>query len=390
MRLSLLLSYNLRSVLQRWRTSLLAVFGIGLVVGVLGWLVAMSTGLRATLKATGIPENAIVVQKGANSELTSGVGNDAASLIEVDARVRRGPDGRPLASPEMVVVASLKRRSDGAPINVLVRGVTSRAFAVRHAVAIERGRNFTPGLGEIVVGKRLLDQFDGLDIGDTITLQRRPWTVVGVFGADGSGFESEIWGDADLMRQAFNRTGGWQSVTLRLNDPAALAAFADGLAKDPRFQAEMKQEQAFYEEQAGGVGTALLYLGYFVTVILGVGAAFGVINTMYGIVGARTREIGTLRALGFSRLSILLGVLVESVFLALIGGALGILFTLPFEGYTAATAGASFNQLSFAFRITPRGMLIGMMVALVLGVIGGLLPAIRASRVPITAALREA
>ena len=390
MRLSLLWSYNLRSVLQRWRTSLLAIFGIGLVVGVLGWLVAMSTGLRTTLKATGIPENAIVVQKGSNSELTSGVGNDAASLIEVDDRVRRGPDGRPLASPEMVVVASLKRRSDGSAINVLVRGVTARAFAVRHGIAIESGRNFTPGLGEIVVGKRLLDQFDGLEIGDTITLQRRPWTVVGVFSADGSGFESEIWGDADLMRQAFNRTGGWQSVTLRLKDPSSLTAFADGLAKDPRFQVEMKQEQAYYEAQAGGVGTALLYLGYFVTVILGIGAAFGVINTMYGIVGARTRELGTLRALGFSRLSILLGVMVESVFLALLGGVLGILFTLPFEGYTAATAGASFSQLSFAFKITPRGMLIGMIVALVLGVIGGLLPAIRASRVPITAALREA
>jgi putative ABC transport system permease protein len=389
-KLSLLLSYNLRSVLQRWRTSLLAVFGIGLVVGVLGWLFAMSSGLRETLRSTGIPENAIVVQKGSNSELTSGIGNDAASLIEVDARVARGPDGRPLASPEMVVVASLKRRSDGAPINVLVRGVTPRAFAVRHGIEIALGRNFTPGLGEIVVGRRLLDQFEGIDIGDTITLQRRPWTVVGVFGADGSGFESEIWGDADLMRQAFNRTGGWQSLTLRLKDPASLAAFADALAKDPRFQVEMKQEQAYYEAQAGGTGTALLYLGYFVTVILGVGAAFGVINTMYGIVGSRTREIGTLRALGFSRGTILVGVLVESILLALIGGVLGVLFTFPFEGYTAATAGASFNQLSFAFRITPRGIAAGMIVALVLGVIGGLLPAIRAARIPVTAALREA
>lgn len=390
MKLALLLSYNLRSVLQRWRTSLLAIFGIGLVVGVLGWLFAMSSGLRATLKATGIRENAIVVQKSATSELTSGIGNDAASLIEVDARVARAPDGRPLASPEMVVVASLKRRSDGAPINVLVRGVTPRAFAVRHGIRVVSGRNFTPGLGEIVVGRRLLDQFDGLDLGDTITLQRRPWTVVGVFAAEGSGFESEIWGDADLMRQAFNRIGGWQSLTLRLTDPATLPGFAAELAEDPRFQAEMKEEQAFYEAQAGGVGTALLALGYFVTVILGIGAAFGVINTMYGMVGARTREIGTLRALGFSRLSILLGVLVESVVLALIGGALGVLFTLPFEGYTAATAGASFNQLSFAFRITPRGIAVGMIVALVLGVIGGLLPALRAARIPVTAALREA
>ena len=194
----------------------------------------------------------------------------------------------------------------------------------------------------------------------------------------------------DLMRQAFNRTGGWQSLTLRLTDPATLPGFAAALATDPRFQVEMKEEQAYYEAQAGGVGTALLYLGYFVTVILGIGAAFGVINTMYGIVGSRTREIGTLRALGFSRLSILLGVLIESIVLALIGGLLGVLFTLPFEGYTAATAGASFNQLSFAFRITPQGIAAGMIVALVLGVIGGLLPALRAARIPVTAALREA
>lgn len=390
MKPGLLLSYNLRSVLARWRTSLLAIFGIGLVVAVLGWLFAMSSGLRATLRATGIRENAIVVQKGSNSELTSGIANDTASLIEVDARVARGDDGRPLASPEMVVVASLKRKGDGVPINTLVRGVTPRAFLVRHGIAIERGRSFTPGLGEIIVGRRLVDEFDGLGLGDTITLQRRPWTVVGIFSADGSGFESEIWGDADLMRQAFNRTGGWQSVTLRMTDAGAIAGFAAELARDPRFQVELKEEQAYYEAQAGGVGTALLYLGYFVTVILGIGAAFGVINTMYGIVGSRTRELGTLRALGFSRLSILLGVLVESVFLALIGGLLGVLFTLPFEGYTAATAGASFNQLSFAFRITPAGIVTGMVVALVLGIVGGLLPAIRASRIPITAALREA
>lgn len=388
--MALPLSYNIKNLRVRWTVTLLAVLGIALVVAVFIILVAMSSGFRLALRSTGSSENAIVIQRGAQAELTSGFSREEANRILVDHRVARDADRRPLASPEIVVVGVLTRKDDRADVNVTIRGVTMMAFKVRSVVKVTEGRAFQPGLYEIVVGRKLHDRMQGVAIGESLRLQRRDWKVVGVFDADGSGFESEIWGDVDVMSPAFNRGGGYQSLTLRLADPTTLTAFNQELKNNPQIRVEMKQEQAFYEEQSQGIATGILALAAFVGLVMGVGAVFGAMNTMYAIVSARTREIGTLRALGFHRQSVLISFILESILLALAGGLVGCLLALPINGFTTATGGANFSEVAFAFRVTTTALGIGMAFALAMGVVGGLLPAFRAARLPITTALREA
>jgi putative ABC transport system permease protein len=388
--MALPISYNIRSLYVRRKVTLLAIGGIALVVAVLIVLTAMAAGFRIALQATGSPDNAIVTQRGSGSELTSGFSRDNANTLLVDARVKRDEAGRPMASPELVIVANLVRREDGQPINVLIRGVTPMAFKVRHGVQIVEGRNFTPGLYEVIVGRKIAERIEGAQLGGTIKLQRRDWKVVGVFSANGSGFESELWGDVEAMAPAFNRSGGYQSLTLRMNDPSAIRAFNDELSRNPRMQVQAIQERQYYEEQSGQVSGALLALAVFVAVVMGIGAVFGAMNTMYAIVAARTREIGTLRALGFSRLAILAAFVIESTFLALVGGAIGCLVSLPANGISSAAGGANFAEIAFAFRVTPQAIVTGMVLALLMGIAGGLLPAFRAASIPISAALREA
>ncbi len=387
--MALPLSYNLRSLWVRRRVTLLAVGGIALVVAVLVVLVAMAMGFRIALAATGSLDNAIVTQRGSTGELTSGIGRDAANVASLDPRVARDGQGRPLASPELVVVAGVPARAGVRPINVLVRGVTPMAFTVRQGVTIVQGRAFTPGLNEIIVGEQIRDRAAGLEVGHTLRLQRRDWTVVGIFRANRSGFESEIWGDYHATAAAFNRRGGYQSVTVRLQDRSALAAYNADLKRNPHLQVEAIQERRYYENQSGQVSGALLALAVFVAVVMGVGAVFGAMNTMYAIVASRTREIGTLRALGFSRLSILVSFVIESTCLALAGGVLGCVLAWPANGVTSAAGGVNFSEIAFAFRITPAAIVIGLVLALLIGVAGGLLPSLRAARMPITAALRE-
>ncbi len=387
--MALPLSYNVRSLWVRRKVTTMAIGAIALVVAVLIVLVAMASGFRIALAATGATDNAIVTQRGSGSELTSGFGLEAARIISSDPRVQRNAAGEPLASPEIVVVASLPSRLSPQPVNVLVRGVTPMAFEVRHGVRIVRGRAIRPGLNEVVVGRQMQSRVVGLEIGRTFRLQRRDWTIVGVLEANGSGFESEIWGDADAMAATFNRRGGYQSLTLRLTNPAALAALDADLQRNPRFQVQVTQERQYYEDQSGQVSGALLALAVFVAVVMGTGAVFGAMNTMYAIVAARTREIGTLRALGFSRLSILVSFVVESACLAVVGGALGCLVALPANGMTSAAGGVNFSEIAFAFRITPTAIVVGFALATLMGVAGGLLPALRAARMPITTALRE-
>jgi putative ABC transport system permease protein len=386
--MALPLSYNVRSLYVRGRVTLLAIGGIALVVAVLIVLVAMAMGFRIALAATGSTDNAIVTQRGSTSELTSGMTRENANVLAVDARVRRDANGRPLASPEMVVVAALTRR-DGPQVNVVIRGVTPQAFAVRRGVRIVEGRTFQPGLYEVIVGRKMFDRFEGTGLGRALQLQRRSWTIVGVFEANGSGFESEIWGDVDVMTPAFNRIG-YQSITLTMQDPSAIRAFNDELQRNPRMQVQAIQERQYYEDQSGAVSGALLALAGFVAIVMGIGAVFGAMNTMYAIVAARTREIGTLRALGFSRIAILTAFVIESTFLAIVGGALGCVLALPANGISSAAGGANFAEVAFAFRITTLAIVAGMVLAALMGIAGGLLPASRAARVPITAALREA
>ena len=390
--MALPISYNIRNLIVRWKVTLLAIGGIALVVAVMLVLVAMSNGFRVALRATGSTENAIVIQRGQNSELTSGFSRDNANMIMVDSRVARDDQGKPLASPEIMIVNNMPRRQDGSSVNVVVRGVTPQAFKVRSIVKIVEGRNFTPGLYELVVGKKASERYVGLEIGHSINLQRRSWKVVGVFEADGSGFESEIWGDLEVMGPAFNRSNGYSSLTLKLQDPspASLEAFNADLKRNPAMQVELIQERTFYDNQAGVISAALIGLASFVAVVMGIGAVFGAMNTMYGIVSARTREIGTLRALGFSRISILTSFVLESTFLALVGGLIGCLLALPTNGISSAAGGANFAEVAFAFRIAPAALMIGIIFAIVMGIVGGMLPAVKASRLPITTALREA
>jgi putative ABC transport system permease protein len=385
------LSYNVRNVRARWQVSLLAVIGIALVVTVFVALMAMRTGFQYALRSTGIPENAVVVQRGSASELTSWVPLDHRNKIVVDSRVAMDPEGRPLASPEIVVVGSMPRRVDGAPTNVTIRGVTPRAFEVRGGIEIKQGRRFTPGLDEMIVGQRIADRIRGLDLGATIPLQRRNWKIVGIFASPGGAFESEIWGDLDTMAEPFRRQGGSNSLVVRLKDPATLDSFDRWIQDDPEMQLQALEERKYYEDQAGGLSGALLFLVGLVSFTMGVGAVFGAMNTMYAIVAARTREVGTLRALGFSRRSVLFSFVVESVILAVAGGALGCLLAMPINGLTTASGQtASFSEVAFAFRITPDILGRGLIFATIMGFFGGLLPSRRAARLPIPAALREA
>src|SRR5579862_2703559 len=386
--MALPISYNVRNLGVRWRANLLAIFGIALVVAVFVVLSAMATGFRAALRSTGRTDNAIVVQSGATSELTSGFSIDDAARVLVDSRVARSKSGALLASPEIVVVANLNRVTDGALTNVLIRGVTPQAFEVRGGIQIVSGRKFTPGLYELIAGAKTAARF-GMSVGSKVKIQKRQWDVVGIFNADGSGFESELWGDLSVMSGEFHREGGYQSLVMRLSDPKAIEAFSQAVKENPAYHLELKQERQFYDDEAGPTGRAITVLAIFVGFVMGIGAVFGAMNTMYAIVGSRMREIGTLRALGFSRGAILVAFVLESVFLAFLGGLLGCLLALPSDGLTTATGGPNFSELAFAFRISTAAVGGGLLFAVIMGFCGGLLPALRGARLPIVRALRQ-
>ena len=388
--MALPISYNVRNLRSRWKVTLLAIFGIALVVAAFVTILAMARGFTVALSATGSDANAIVTQRGSMSELTSWIDIGHANLISVDPRVARGADGKPLASCEVVVITTRPKKGTGFPANVTFRGVSPNAFKVRNSIKVVEGRMFTPGLYEVIVGKKIADRVTGVDIGDTLSIQKKNWKVVGYFTADDSSFESEIWGDYDAMAPAIGRNGGCESLTVRLTNPSVLAGFDKDIRANPQIQVQAASEKKYYEDLAGSVATALVILASFVAVVMGIGAVFGAMNTMYAIVSQRTREIGTLRALGFSRFSILFSFVLESVLLAIVGGVLGCLVALPMNGYSAATGTNAFSELAFAFKVTPQLLLTGLIFAVVMGFVGGLLPALRASRMPITRALREA
>jgi len=383
------LSYNIRNVRNRWQVTLLAVSGIALVVAVFAVLMSMSEGFRSALKATGSAQNAMVVQRGSGSELTSWIPIDQKNMIMAHDVVARGADGAALVSPEIVVV-TMKPKADGEPTNVTIRGVTLKGQEVRGGIKIVSGRNYAPGLDEVIVGEKIATRVQGLSLGSVVKLQKRDWKVVGVFSSRGGAFESEIWGDHDVISQAFERTGGSNAMAVRLKEPGQVKALDAWIRANPQMQLQAVEEKKYYEDQAGPLAKILRILATVVAVIMGIGAVFGAMNTMYAIVAARTREIGTLRALGFSRRAILFSFVMESMALALLGGLVGCVLALPMNGYSTGTGQTqSFSEIAFAFRITPMIALVGIGFALVMGLVGGLLPALRASRLPITSALRE-
>ena len=387
--MGLIAGYNLRSMIVRKGTAAMTAMGIAMVVAVFVMTLAIAQGFRATLVASGSPGNAIVLRKSATSENLSALLQTEFPLIESLPQVARDGGGHPLASPELVVIISRPRVSDNQPANVPLRGVGPRAFQVRETLTFVEGRRFTPGMREINVGKLAVGRFKGLSLGSDVKFGSATWKVVGVFTADDASFESEIWGDVDLMMPAFQRRG-YQSATVRLTDPSAFESFQAAIDRDPRLDFKVERERDYYAEQSRIMTTVIRVFGTFVTLILSIGAMFGAMNTMYAAVAYRTREIGMLRALGFSRARIVSAFLAESIVLALVGGVIGCLLALPVHGLSTGTTNmASFSEVAFKFRITPALLAGGLVFAGLMGAAGGLLPAIRAARVPVARALRE-
>lgn len=379
---------NLRSIPQRWSTSLVIVVGIAGVVGVLTAILAMGEGFRATLGAAGKVDQAIVLRSGATSELTSGLGREAVDLIARSAGVARGADGEPIASAEILVIADLPKRGTGTLANAPIRGVQPGAFGLRPEVEIIEGRGFEPGPRELIVGRGAASQFEGLTVGARLAFRDADWTVVGIFSAGGGAHESELWGDAETVMSAYRR-GGFQSVTVQLEDAAAIETFKAALADDPRLNVEAQTLRAYYSAQSRQMSMLINVLGYTIGYIMAIGALFGALNTMYAAVSTRAREIATLRALGFGGGAIVASVLLEALLLAVLGGVLGGgLAWLLFNGYTVSTLGANFSQVAFDFRVTGELLAQGIAWSLAIGFIGGLLPAWRAARQPVTTALR--
>lgn len=387
--MGLTVSYNLRSMIVRKGTAAMTAMGIAMVVAVFVMTLSIAQGFQSTLTASGSPDNAIILRKGATSETVSAVLRPQLPLVESLPQIARGPDGRPLASPELVVIISLPRRTDNQPANVPVRGVGSKAFDVRDSITFVEGRRLTSGTREINVGRLAVERFGGLALGSELKFGSATWTIVGVFEAADASFESEVWGDVDLMIPAFQR-GEYQSVTVKLSAPSAFEALDAAIAADPRLDLRARREIDYYAEQSQTMTTVIRVFGAFVTLILSVGAMVGAMNTMYAAVAYRTREIGTLRALGFSRIRIVAAFLAESVALALVGGIIGCVLALPVHGISTGTTNmSSFSEVAFKFRITPALMAGGLAFAALMGAAGGLLPALRAARIPVTQALRE-
>jgi len=387
--MALPLRYSLRSLAVRWKSTLLAMIGIGLVVAVFVSLLSMASGFLFALRSSGTVGNAIVLEKGAMSELGSSFSKAAGDWLANDPRVARDRDGSALASPELVAVVALPKRSDGELMNLGIRGVTPAAFNLRTEVQIVEGRRPQPGLFEVVVGRQAQSRIGGLAIGSQVSLMRREFDVVGVFTAEGTSFESEIWGDLDAMASAFNRAGTENSLTVRLEDRNVLPAFDRDLQANLQYPLTMTDEREYYEGQAGPLIELLRGLAAFVGVVMGIGAIFAAMNTMYAIVANRTREVGTLRTLGFSRGTVLIVFVLEGLLLAIAGGILGCLLSLLMNRMSASTTG-SMGEISFAFRVTLTDLGYGLLFAATMGVLGSLLPAWHAARLAIVSALREA
>lgn len=382
--------YNLRSVRARWLSALVAVLGIAGTVGVFIAMLALARGFHATLVTSGSPENALIRRAGASSELDGSVSLDQVRTLEDKAQVMR-EGGQPMVSPEVVVVAAFPLLTTGTDANVQVRGVTAEALKVRSNIRVIEGRFFTPGLAELVIGKNVASTYGGLEMGKPVNFGGGTWNVVGVFDAGGSAFDSEIWADARVLNQVYKRPAdAVQSVTVRLTSPKDLEALKDSLTADPTMTVQVDREIDYYARQSQLLTTLITVLGTLIAVIMGIGAVIGALNTMYSAVSERSREIATLRAIGFGSGSVAIAFVFEALLIALIGGLIGCLVVLPLNGVTTSTLNMqTFSHLAFAFKVTPVLLLIGLIFALLMGFFGGVPPAIRAARRPVALALRE-
>jgi putative ABC transport system permease protein len=382
-------TYNLRSVRQRPLSTALTALGIGLVVAVFIGMLALANGFAAALTQTGSESNVLVLRKGADSEMSSSLDRDAVSALTGSPHVARDPEGRPLASPEVYVVIPLGREGDTTKLaNVVVRGVSERAWEVRNNVVLIGGTRPSAGRNEVCVGKRLVGRFPNTGLGETMHFAGRPWTVTCHFAAGGSAFESEIWGENEQVLPAMRRDN-FQSLAFKLADPGAFDEAKRILEADKRLTVDVYRESAFYAKQSELLSNLLRVLAVLITGIMAVGAIFGAVNTMYAAVQSRTPEIAVLLTLGFRPRSILASFLAESAVIALLGGIVGCLLALPMNGIvTSTTNWANFSEIAFSFRITPGLLLAGLVFAVVMGTLGGFFPARRASKVPVAQGIR--
>jgi putative ABC transport system permease protein len=383
---------NLRSIPNRIGTSLVIVVGIAGVVAVLIAMLSMGKGFEKTLKGTGSDARALMISAGTTSELSSYLPPDIVSLLKSLPSIQRAADGTPLVSAELVVITELKKGegANRASVNVALRGVEPAGLGLRPEVKLAQGRWFQPGLHEVVAGRSATEQFEGVAVGSKLKFRGSQWDVVGVFDSDRDAHESELWTDANTARNAFGRPGA-SSVLAQLDSPAAVQPLKDSISTDPRFQLDVQSERAYFTSQSQNLTQAINILTLVISVIMGFGALFGALNTMYSAVAARQVEIATLRAIGFSGTPVVVSVLAEAVLLALTGGAIGAVLSYSlFNGLAVSTLGGSFTQIAFSFAVTPALIERGMVWALALGLIGGLAPAIRAARLPVVEALRAA
>src|SRR5215471_84540 len=382
--------FGLMGMPQRRGSVMAAIIGTAGVVGVVVGVLSMAAGFKKAMEASSAPNSAIVLRSGADSEMVSGFGRDETRVIADAPGLVRNSDG-PLSSAELFVIIDLPKRSTGTDANVPLRGVEQAAFHVREKLKMVEGRAFDWGKNEVVAGSGAALEFSGLEVGKKLKVGRNEWTVVGIFSAGGGTAESEIWTDAKVLQQAYHRGDSFQSVYATLNSPDAFTQFKDALTTDPRLNVKVLRQADYYAEQSTVLTTLITTLGILIAFLMAVGATFGALNTMYSSVSARTREIATLRALGFGSGAVVVSVMLESLAVALIGGAIGAAVAyLVFNGFHTATVNwQSFSQVTFAFAVTPGLLVQGIVWAAVIGLVGGLFPAIRAARLPIAAALRE-
>jgi len=385
------LVYNLRSVRARWVSAIVAVLGIAGTVGVFVAMLAMAKGFKATLVASGSPDNVVIRRAGATSEMDSVVTLEQLRVIEDAPGIAKRGEGRRLVSPEVVVIAAFPLKDTGTDANVQVRGVSPEVLDVRKNVRVAAGRFFRPGLSELVVGKNASQSYSGLGLGDAVRFGGGEWRVVGILDSGGSAFDSEIWCDAQVLDQVYKRPVNiFQSVTARLTTESALGELKDAMSTDPRMTVQVDRETDYYEKQSRALTTLITVLGTIVAAVMGIGAVFGALNTMYAAVAERSREIATMRAIGFGAGSIVVSFVFESLLIALAGGVIGCLAVLPLNGLTTGTLNwQTFSHLAFAFQVTPPLLGLGIGFALAMGLVGGVPPAIRAARRPVAAALRE-
>jgi putative ABC transport system permease protein len=395
--ISAVTSTAVRTIPQRLGASVSTMVGIGLVVAVFVAVLSIGEGFRHALRAAGSPDNAMVLRAGSDSEMMSVMLGDSIEIIAQAPGVARGAvegqgDQAPFSSAELFVIVDQPKRTTGTPANVPLRGVQPGAFATRPELVMTGGRKFEWGKNEVIVGEGALAQFSGLEIGTRLKWGRSEWTVVGTFAAGGALWESEIWTDARVLQPAFQRGNSFQTVIAKLESVDAFDRFKDALTTDPRLDVQVLRESEYFANQGRTLNAIISGLGFTISILMGIGAIFGALLTMYNAVSNRTREIATLRALGFGSGPVVISVLVESLLLAVAGGVVGALGAwLFFDGFRTSTLNwDSFSQVTFAFDVTVPLMIQGGVLAIVLGLVGGLFPAIRAARLPVTAALREA